>query len=102
MKHRFYKAVALLMALAMLSGLALSEEVPEEYGMEVDFGSEEENAGFEIDEEVIEEAVANAVAKDMEEEAGEAAAQDEEPAAEEPAAEEPEAEETAEEKPAAE
>ena len=53
MKHRFYKAVALLMALAMLSGLALSEEVPEEYGMEVDFGSEEENAGFEIDEEVI-------------------------------------------------
>ena len=46
---------------------------------------------------MIEEAVANAVAKDMEEEAGEAAAQAEEPAAEEPAAEEP-----AEEKPAAE
>ena len=53
MKHRFYKAVVLLMALAMLSGLALSEEVPEEFGKEVDFGSEEENAGFEIDEEVI-------------------------------------------------
>ena len=53
MKHRFYKAVALLMALAMLLGLALSEEVPEEFGKEVDFGSEEENAGFEIDEEVI-------------------------------------------------